>query len=638
MSGNFYRAFEDRYRGSRELIKSRLEAYSPFVAPLALLYPGAPTIDLGCGRGEWLELMTEKGFAAGGVDLDEGMLAACRERGLNVETADALASLRSRADASVALVSAFHLVEHLPFDEVQCLIAEARRVLLPGGLLIMETPNPENLIVGTSSFYLDPSHIKPIPPLLLDFMVEYAAFPRHTVVRLQGADSDQGEQALGLRNVFEKVSADYGIVAQNAGDQALTTLFDAPFAAGYGITLEEMAARFDHYHASMRAADRETLAALQASVNELSGQAREAGGVQAELAALRAQAQAQENLVASLTASLHNLGVQADQRLAAFEEANNELWKHALPSLVDRVQGIDGRIDALLATSTQQVQLAELGLAQRIELLDQRVSQQVEQLDQRVSQQVEQLDQRVSQQVEQFDQRVSQQVTQFDQRIEQLDQRHERRVSAVEERRRHNNRLDSRRFDELEQRVARSDRRLASLPQQRLHDTERLLAQSREHLHQAEERVQQLEGQINALLESSSWRVTAPGRVAGGLVRRAVSAAREGRIKSGLRRRVATLVLGAPGADTTRGVRGWLRRTKNSTWARRIALPLLKRFPQLRAPLIRLMEGGSLDPAPPAGDVVLPDWDGPLPAEYLQMTALSRKILLDLARANSSNK
>ena len=587
MSGNFYRAFEERYRGSRELIKSRLEAYSPFVAPLAALYPGAAAIDLGCGRGEWLELMTEKGFASSGVDLDEGMLAACRERGLNVETADALTSLRSHADASVALVSAFHLVEHLPFDEVQSLIAEAHRVLLPGGLLIMETPNPENLIVGTRSFYLDPSHVKPIPPLLLDFMVEYAAFPRHTVVRLHGAESEQDKQGPGLRDVFENVSADYGIVAQKAGDQALTALFDVPFAASYGVTLEEMAARFDQHYANLRAADSETLAALQASVAGLCGQGGETGSVQAELAALRAHAQEQGNLVAALAASLQSLSKQADQHLAAFEDANNELWKRALPGLVDRLQAIDVRIDELRTTSSSQVQTVELNLAQR---------------------------------------------------IEQLDQRHERRVSAVEERRMHNNRLDSRRFDELEQRVARSDRRLASLPQQRLQDTERLLTQSREHLKQAEQRVQQLESQISAMFESSSWRVTAPGRLVGGLLRRAVSAAREGRIKSGLRRRVATLVRGAPGADTTRGVPEWLRRIKNSTWARRIALPLFKRFPRLRVSLIRLMEGGSLHAAQPVGDVTLPDWDGPLPAEYLQMTPLTRKILLDLARANSSNQ
>jgi SAM-dependent methyltransferase len=124
---SFYRAFEDRYRGSREIIKDRLRAY-----PLSWIRCfsrlgrwGATALDLGCGRGEWLELLGENGFAARGVDLDEGMLAACRERGLNAKHGDALAALRAQPDASLALVSAFHLVEHLPFDLVQELIAEA---------------------------------------------------------------------------------------------------------------------------------------------------------------------------------------------------------------------------------------------------------------------------------------------------------------------------------------------------------------------------------------------------------------------------------------------------------------------------------------------------------------------------------
>src|SRR5437763_8718032 len=83
---SFYRAFEDRYRGAREIIKDRLRAYARFTDPLlglprpAGLAPAA--LDLGCGRGEWLELLGEAGFAARGVDLDDGMLAACRERGL----------------------------------------------------------------------------------------------------------------------------------------------------------------------------------------------------------------------------------------------------------------------------------------------------------------------------------------------------------------------------------------------------------------------------------------------------------------------------------------------------------------------------------------------------------------------------
>mgnify|MGYP003394717699 FL=1 len=79
-NNNFYRAFEDKFRGSHELIKERLQVYKPFLEVLAL-FDNKQAIDLGCGRGEWLDVLSDEGFAALGVDLDSGMLEACRERG-----------------------------------------------------------------------------------------------------------------------------------------------------------------------------------------------------------------------------------------------------------------------------------------------------------------------------------------------------------------------------------------------------------------------------------------------------------------------------------------------------------------------------------------------------------------------------
>ena len=95
MTNDFYRTFEDKHRGSRRSIKERQRAYFPFVQPLAEIYSGVQTIDLGCGRGEWLELLGELGFDARGVDLDDGMLADCRALGLKVQTLDALTALRA---------------------------------------------------------------------------------------------------------------------------------------------------------------------------------------------------------------------------------------------------------------------------------------------------------------------------------------------------------------------------------------------------------------------------------------------------------------------------------------------------------------------------------------------------------------
>lgn len=247
MSQAFYRAFEDRYRGERAIIKQRQAVYRPFLTALVESAAGSKpkALDLGCGRGEWLELLAECGLAGHGVDLDEGMLQACRERQLDVERADALSSLRALPDASLALVSAFHLVEHLPFSMVQDIIAEAQRVLQPGGLLVLETPNPENLTVGASSFYLDPSHERPLPPQLLDFAVEFGQFGRRRVLRLQEEPALHGERPVALIHVLEGVSPDYAVVAQKDAPAALLARFDAPFAADYGITLSALAGRYE---------------------------------------------------------------------------------------------------------------------------------------------------------------------------------------------------------------------------------------------------------------------------------------------------------------------------------------------------------------------------------------------------------
>ena len=241
----FYRAFEDRYRGSRELIAGRLRVYLPFIEGLKAALPGGRGVDIGCGRGEWLELLASAGFECQGIDLDDGMLAACIERGLPAERADAIEWLRAQADASLALVSAFHVAEHLPFDVLQVLVAEARRVLAPGGLLILETPNPENLAVGTESFYLDPTHVRPLPAALLAFLPEFHGFARTRVLRLQHDPALMSAQWLGLREVLEGVSPDYAIVAQSPAPEAVAAALDAAFAVDDGISRTVLAERHD---------------------------------------------------------------------------------------------------------------------------------------------------------------------------------------------------------------------------------------------------------------------------------------------------------------------------------------------------------------------------------------------------------
>ena len=244
MSDSFYKAFEEKFRGSRELIKSRLLVYLPFVNPLLEFYKEGKALDLGCGRGEWLELLQESGFDAQGVDLDDGMLAACRELGLKVQTHEAISFLENLPDASQVIVSGFHLVEHIPFPDLQALVQEALRVLKPGGLLILETPNPENIVVGTSNFYLDPTHKRPIPPALLAFIPEYFGCNIIKVLRLQESAELSKNNAPNLLNVLNGVSPDFAVVAQKDGPEQLLDATKPAFEAEYGLTLEELANRY----------------------------------------------------------------------------------------------------------------------------------------------------------------------------------------------------------------------------------------------------------------------------------------------------------------------------------------------------------------------------------------------------------
>ena len=279
---NFYRTFEDKHRGSRELIASRLKVYLPFIKPLQEVYSTSSTIDLGCGRGEWLELTMGLGFDALGVDMDNGMLEACRALNLPVKHGDAIEYLKGLPDESLSIVSAFHVVEHIPFEMLQTLVQEAIRVLKPAGLLILETPNPENIRVGTVNFYLDPTHQKPIPPLLLSFVPDYYGFYRTKIVRLQ-EDGRLHNGHVSLLDVLGGVSPDYSIVAQKNGDANIIARFDDVFNTEFGLTTENLGLRYEEQlnlrvvEAEKRANEAEKRAnEVEKQANEVEKQANEA--------------------------------------------------------------------------------------------------------------------------------------------------------------------------------------------------------------------------------------------------------------------------------------------------------------------------------------------------------------------------
>ena len=242
----FYKSFEDKFRGHRSEIKKRLLAYEPFLQILKQNNENPAAVDLGCGRGEWLEILKQNGFAARGCDLSEEMLKECEKNALEAKKQGAIEFLSELEDSSLALVSAFQLVEHLEFSELCELIKQARRVLKDGGILILETPNPENLRVATLNFYLDVTHVKPIPPMLLEYLCEFEGFSDTFMMRLNSNLSfseDLENQNVTLRDVLSSVGLDYAVLGLKGGDEKTREAFLNAAKSGY--SFEELADRFD---------------------------------------------------------------------------------------------------------------------------------------------------------------------------------------------------------------------------------------------------------------------------------------------------------------------------------------------------------------------------------------------------------
>ncbi len=166
------RFFAARFSGDESVIRRQSE---PFVD----LFRGRTRVlDLGSGRGTFLELLRDNGIGGYGVDLDPKMTEDVRARDLEAYTADGIAHVQSLADASLDGLYVRHVAEHVLPGELIALLRDCRRVLKQGSPLVFITPNPATLTVGAHTFWLDPSHRRPIPPELFHFYLEVEGFER----------------------------------------------------------------------------------------------------------------------------------------------------------------------------------------------------------------------------------------------------------------------------------------------------------------------------------------------------------------------------------------------------------------------------------------------------------------------------
>lgn len=203
--------FADTFRGSEERIREHQKRYAARFAGAS-----AEILDIGCGRGEFLEVAREAGLAARGIDLSQECIALCRSKGLEAEHADMFEYLESLPDHCLGGAFCSQVVEHLSPERIPALARLLGAKLHPGALVAVETPNPECLAIFATHFYIDPTHTRPVPAVLLRFYLEEAGFGNIEVERLAPAVETMpalAELPAGVRDTFFG-GLDYAIFAK----------------------------------------------------------------------------------------------------------------------------------------------------------------------------------------------------------------------------------------------------------------------------------------------------------------------------------------------------------------------------------------------------------------------------------------
>jgi SAM-dependent methyltransferase len=206
-----YVGFEDAFRGSSDEIQGRLRDYIPIFAG------ASDVLDIGCGRGEFLGLLRENGIGGRGIDLNDAMVAVCRERGFEAMKADALAYLRGVPTASLGGLFAAQVVEHLEPAYLTRLLEAAFDALRPGAPIVLETINPACWFAFFESYIRDITHVRPLHPDTLKFLliasgfqqieIRYSApYPEHEKLQSLPASPALGDSVETLNANVEKIN------------------------------------------------------------------------------------------------------------------------------------------------------------------------------------------------------------------------------------------------------------------------------------------------------------------------------------------------------------------------------------------------------------------------------------------------
>jgi O-antigen chain-terminating methyltransferase len=206
-----YIEFENQFRGSRESILERLDQYRGVLTYIKEEYPRAKALDLGCGRGEWLQKCQQYELSAQGIDASSSMIKYCKKEGLNACKGNIFKIMPHLKSNCYSLITAFHIIEHLENDRITKLLYEAERLLKKNGIMIIEMPSIDNIYVSTDSFYLDETHINKIHPKLLIYKLSLHGF-KSTELNYINGEPEEKQNHL-MRKLFYNVGQDVSIVA-----------------------------------------------------------------------------------------------------------------------------------------------------------------------------------------------------------------------------------------------------------------------------------------------------------------------------------------------------------------------------------------------------------------------------------------
>ena len=247
MKSDFYYKFENRFRGDEDSILTGLSIYDSLIHQVIREISHPKILDVGCGRGEFLQKWQKYIPNVIGIENDAKMAKISRSKGLEVIEDNAINSLQRLSDKSISVITIFHMVEHIEYDQLFKLLSECSRALQDEGIMIIETPSIDNLIVSTKNFYIDHSHKTHINPDSFSFMMESLGLDKVKYYFLKGGPLEDAEHNK-LTRIFNGVAQDLLFVATKSQSMS-NNLFDKnrewESELGIGITTMKAAIEFD---------------------------------------------------------------------------------------------------------------------------------------------------------------------------------------------------------------------------------------------------------------------------------------------------------------------------------------------------------------------------------------------------------